>query len=395
MAGRGTDIILGGNPTFKVKQILTSLFMDSLENLKNQNKWTNEEFNQISFYLSKIFQEYDQNNFLQEEQEPSKEINLELIQKDISNLPYSLDTCLDSLRDLYNYFYKKISFEWQEQNAQVRELGGLFVLATERHETRRIDNQLRGRAGRQGDPGISQFFVSLDDELIKIFGGDNIRRWINYLMTDPDIPLESNFLTKSLEQAQEKVELYNYELRKNVFQYDEILNGQRKQFFEGRRELLSSNLYKELALRTTEFQMDLQLLEGKTFANKNVKNDSFECEKFFAYFTENKKIGKNSKKLLEIWIGIDLRFAHPNLYQAGFFQNTQNQTLLSILDFYWTEHIERMDYIRDTINWRSYGQQNPLIEYNLEAFASYRFMLEKIRESMLYYFLENTIVNLN
>jgi preprotein translocase subunit SecA len=392
MAGRGTDIILGGNPTFKVKQILTSLVFNLGKNfdcLKNEKIWSFDEIVKIENFLTEVFTQYKQNFD-----------SLEKLEEDISNLPYSLDRCFDSLQFLYNYLYTKVSNQWQKQNSEVKNLGGLFVLGTERHETRRIDNQLRGRAGRQGDPGISQFFVSLDDELIKIFGGDKIRNWLNYLMNDNDTPLESNFLTQSLEQAQEKVELYNYDLRKNVFQYDEIINAQRKQFFEARKELLSSQIYSELALRASEFQVEeldeLDSVSPKSFLKNNIfciLDDDVQREKYFPYFVLRlwNPLGFQSfqqREVNELWIGMDLRFTMGNIYQPGFFESTQNQTMLSILDFYWTEHIERMDYIRDTINWRSYGQQNPLIEYNVEAFASYQFMLEKIRHSLLYYMLE-------
>jgi preprotein translocase subunit SecA len=392
MAGRGTDIILGGNPTFKVKQILTSLVFNLGKNfdcLKNEKIWSFDEIVKIENFLTEVFTQYKQNFD-----------SLEKLEEDISNLPYSLDRCFDSLQFLYNYLYTKVYNQWQKQNSEVKNLGGLFVLGTERHETRRIDNQLRGRAGRQGDPGISQFFVSLDDELIKIFGGDKIRNWLNYLMNDNDTPLESNFLTQSLEQAQEKVELYNYDLRKNVFQYDEIINAQRKQFFEARKELLSSQIYSELALRASEFQVEeldeLNSVSPKSFLKNNIfciLDDDVQREKYFPYFVLRllNPLGFQSfqqREVNELWIGMDLRFTMGNIYQPGFFESTQNQTMLSILDFYWTEHIERMDYIRDTINWRSYGQQNPLIEYNVEAFASYQFMLEKIRHSLLYYMLE-------
>ena len=293
---------------------------------------------------------------------------------------------------MYDFLYESVSFKWQQQNDQIKKLGGLFVLATERHETRRIDNQLRGRAGRQGDPGSSQFFVSLDDELIKVFGGDSIRRWINYLMMDPDVPLESNFLTQSLENAQKKVELYNYEIRKNVFQYDEVLNVQRKQLFQIRNDILSNNIYNELALRSSEFTFD----EESKLKKENPSELIAFFEKYFdAYSTSLLDFSSEKKNDLfyqEIWISNDLRSARSNVYQVGYWKNSQNTILLSIIDFYWTEHIERMNYIRDTINWRAYGQQNPLIEYNMEAFQSYKLMLEQIRTSMLYYFLENPIL---
>ena len=130
--------------------------------------------------------------------------NITFLQRDVENLPYSLDIeeTFESLRTLYNVLYKKIVKTWELENKEVINVGGLFVLGTERSETRRIDDQLRGRAGRQGDPGKSQFYVSLEDDLIKIFGGDGIKRWVDYLIDDKDTPLESNILTQSLENEQ-------------------------------------------------------------------------------------------------------------------------------------------------------------------------------------------------
>ena len=407
MAGRGTDIILGGNPTFKVKQIIYNLFFekkDISEVLKHFEMYELDRFQKekpivedIQDFMDQIFQDYkaDKTNpvadfqWIESESKNSVQKDLEI---DLENLPYSLDTCLPSLKKLYDFLYESVSFKWQQQNDQIKKLGGLFVLATERHETRRIDNQLRGRAGRQGDPGSSQFFVSLDDELIKVFGGESIRRWINYLMMDPDVPLESNFLTQSLENAQKKVELYNYEIRKNVFQYDEVLNVQRKQLFQIRNDILSNNIYNELALRSSEFTFD----EESKLKKENPSELIAFFEKYFdAYSTsllDSSSEKRNDLFYQEIWISNDLRSARSNVYQVGYWKNSQNTILLSIIDFYWTEHIERMNYIRDTINWRAYGQQNPLIEYNMEAFQSYKLMLEQIRTSMLYYFLENPIL---
>jgi preprotein translocase subunit SecA len=409
MAGRGTDIILGGNPTFKVKQILNGILFENLsietilKTLQFEKTTKSEEQTQrLLEYVTKVFEEYEKEtefSFVGQDNSLSK-----FLKRDISNLPYSLDTCLRSLKEFYDYLYEIVYKNWKEQNNLVKNLGGLFVLGTERHETRRIDNQLRGRAGRQGDPGFSQFYVSLDDELIKIFGGESIRGWVNYLMTEDDVPLESDFLTRTLEKAQEKVELYNYEIRKNVFQYDEIINLQRKQLFQVRNEILSQNLYNELALRYAEYTFD----QDSVLGNKDLTQLFLKLEKYFnshstLLLQDDSLFGEKviSVETLEnqfypeIWIANDLRFAQSNFYQSGFLKNNQNTILLSIIDFYWTEHIERMDYIRDTINWRSYGQQNPLIEYNTEAFKSYKLMLEQIRLSMLYYFLENPILNLN
>jgi preprotein translocase subunit SecA len=373
MAGRGTDIILGGNPIFKVKQKLTEFVLEDQSTEKNSK---------IESLLANLKNEYEEANKATE------------LETDIKNLPYSLENCFESLKVFYNFLYKEIYTEWEKENKIVKELGGLFVLGTERHETRRIDNQLRGRAGRQGDPGISQFFVSLEDELIKVFGGDSIRRWVEYLLQDKDVPLESDLLTKSLENAQKKVEMYNYDLRKNVFQYDDILNTQRKQLFQSRNELLSNNIYNELFLRYGEYCVDEEVSQAKGSINEClIQKLEEQFQPYSLYFLKKQEITKNVTNNLysEIWISHDLRFAQSNVYEAGFLKNTRATILLSIIDFYWTEHIERMNFIRETVNWRAYGQQTPIVEYNTEAFKSFKLMFEQIRSSMIYYFLSNSI----
>lgn len=387
MAGRGTDIILGGNPVFQVKEkIQEGLRKKEEKELEN----THELFR--SPFFETIYSDYQ------------KKKKLPLLQKDIENLPYSLDTCEKSLQRLYKELYTYNYKAWEKENQEVKKLGGLFVLGTERHETRRIDNQLRGRAGRQGDPGMSQFFVSLEDELIKIFGGDSIKRWLDYLIEDENTPLESDLLTKSLEKAQEKVELYNYEVRKNIFQYDNILNIQRKQLFKVRKEILTSILYEPLFRSYIELSLDEKVdfpLQKKEEKMQRTLELNFNPYFFYGckfisekrQFFLKKKISKSKKKMYkELWISKDLRFAEFNFYQFDFLKDISSLTFLSILDFYWTEHIERMGYIRDTIAWRSYGQQNPLMEYNKEAVDSFKGMFEQIRSSMIYYLLNNPLL---
>ena len=366
MAGRGTDIILGGNPNFKVKQKLYEILIE-------QNEKTKKEFSFPESFLLAISEEYKE---------------LEELEKDINNLPYSLEMCLESLKAFYTFLYKEIYKVWETENSLVKSLGGLFVLGTERHETRRIDNQLRGRAGRQGDPGSSQFYVSLDDELIKVFGGESLRRWVDYLIQDKDVPLESNLLTTSLENAQQKVESYNYDLRKNVFQYDDILNVQRKQLFQARNEILCENIYEDFFLRSAESFYDEEFYSSQ----KKYTMDLFEFNcKFEKWFHSYSTSGCLKDSYCELWISNDLRFAESNFYQKGFLKSTRTTLVLSIIDFYWTEHLDRMSYIRETINWRSYGQQNPLMEYNFEAFNSFKLMFDQIRSSMIYYFLNNPL----
>jgi preprotein translocase subunit SecA len=376
MAGRGTDIILGGNPTFQTKQCL----IDILINKKSFDD-QDEHFKNL---IEITIKDYENEN-------------IAFLQRDVENLPYSLDIeeTFESLRTLYNVLYKKIVKTWELENKEVINVGGLFVLGTERSETRRIDDQLRGRAGRQGDPGKSQFYVSLEDDLIKIFGGDGIKRWVDYLIEDKDTPLESNILTQSLENAQKKVELYNYEMRKNIFQYDDILNNQRKQLFKSRNEILRKDVCQELFLRSSEIFFDEEVKKNKTLLEKQKVQFKHKTEKWFDSYSTHLKnedsLKKNNDFYKEIWISNDLRFAESNFYQKGFIKNTRSTIILSIIDFYWTEHLERMGYIRETINWRSYGQQNPLIEYNNEAFNSFKLMFEEIQRCMLYYSLNNAI----
>ena len=372
MAGRGTDIILGGNPSYKTKQQVQDYLLNNIECTS-----------QILSLKNEIIADYENTK------------GLDVLKKEIFNLPYSLEQANKTLKSFYKTLFSKNNVIWTEENKKVLHLGGLFVLGTERHETRRIDNQLRGRSGRQGDPGISQFFVSLEDELIKVFGGDSIKRWVEFLVDDKDSPLESGLLTKSLENAQQKVELYNYDLRKNVFQYDDVLNSQRKQLFNARNQILSENTYQTLFLRYLEslFDEEVDTLSQKKIINREDIN--LRLEKWFGVYSTsfmNQIVTEKNQFYKEIWISYDLRFANTNLYQNGLLKSTRATTILSIIDFYWTEHIERMSYIRETISWRSYGQQNPLIEYNLEAFSSFKLMFQQIRASMIYYFINNPII---
>lgn len=363
MAGRGTDIILGGSPEFKIKKELNRILIDA-------------PFSERKAEFDKILKEYKLKSDLQ---------------KDIKNLPYSLENCKGSLKAAYanvaNYIYE----EWKSENSSVKSLGGLFVLGTERHESRRIDDQLRGRAGRQGDPGISQFFISLEDDIIKIFGGENIKKWVDFLIKEKDEPLESDLLTKSLENAQKKIESHNYELRKNVFQYDDILNVQRKQIFKARGEILLLEKPEEIFLRLNEsFFDEIQGQQGG-------KANGFALENKLGNYITYPFLKKQSKKInakakyKELWVEQDLHFAEAHFYEKGLLKATRTNLLLEVIDYFWTEHIERMNYTRETINWKSYGQQNPLVEYNTEAVKSFKLMLEEIRLCMLYYFLKTPI----
>ena len=222
----------------------------------------------------------------------------------------------------------------KEMYEEVKSCGGLFVLGTERHEARRIDNQLRGRSGRQGDPGATQFFVSLEDSLMRVFAGDTVKNLMGRLNLAEDQAIENRMITKSLETAQTKIEGFNFDSRKHILEYDDILNHQRKTVYDRRRNLLLG---------------DISFIESKLL--EVIDND-----------IENKE--KN------------LKIVEDKINQIGRerFYNTARQLMLQSIDMYWVEHLEVMDYTRSSVNLRAYGQRDPLVEYKREGLRLFKEM---------------------
>jgi preprotein translocase subunit SecA len=211
-----------------------------------------------------------------------------------------------------------------EEAKKVVEAGGLHVIGTERHEARRIDNQLRGRAGRQGDPGSSQFFVSLEDDLMRIFGGDKIKGLMETFQMPEDQPIQAGLVSRAIESAQGKVEGHNFDIRKNVLDYDEVMNKHREVFYRKRKEVL------EKAEDKTLREYVLEILK---------KNGGTEEE----YNKKEKEMGEDAMRQVEKFV------------------------CLRVLDTFWIEHLENMEYMRDSVRLRAYGQQDPLIEYKNEG----------------------------
>jgi preprotein translocase subunit SecA len=245
----------------------------------------------------------------------------------------------------------------------VKELGGLFVLGSERHESRRIDNQLRGRAGRQGDPGMSQFFVSTDDDLMRIFGGERIGAVMSRLGADDDTPIENRMISRSLEKAQERVEGYNFDQRKNVVKYDDVMNRHRKAVYSMRREVLKaadiSKRIKKLieeeahAIATSPMLMSDQLDE---VVREVFPFDEPTLDRLFD--TEADRFEKSlTSEAKELYNGRELAFT-PEVMR-----NVERVVYLQILDNLWMQHLENMDHLREGIHWISVGQQDPLVEY--------------------------------
>jgi preprotein translocase subunit SecA len=265
----------------------------------------------------------------------------------------------------------------------VKELGGLFVLGSERHESRRIDNQLRGRSGRQGDPGVTQFFVSTEDDLMRIFGGERIGNIMNRLNADDDTPIENRIISKSLEGAQKKVEGYHFDQRKNVVQYDDVMNRHRKATYAMRREILRS---KDISKRVHIFIDD----EVKALTmSEMVTSEQFEdvLREIFPFDepTLDRLFDTDATKFAEV-----LKTEANELYSSRevaftneVMRKVERDIYLQVLDNLWMQHLENMDHLREGIHWMSVGQQDPLVEYRRRGQLLFEEMQLTLRHDVL------------
>jgi preprotein translocase subunit SecA len=249
----------------------------------------------------------------------------------------------------------------------VKELGGLFVLGSERHESRRIDNQLRGRAGRQGDPGTTQFFVSTEDDLMRIFGGERIAMLMERLKVDNDTPIENRLISRSLEGAQKKVEGFHFDQRKNVVQYDDVMNRHRKAIYAMRREVLNeTNIQKRVDIFIADEATALAnspLLTTDQF--EDVVRDTFNFEEQTLDRLFDTEADKFSSVLLTT--AKEVYEAKEEAFSGDIMRKVERDVYLQILDDLWMRHLENMDHLREGIHWMSVGQRDPLVEYRRQA----------------------------
>ena len=274
----------------------------------------------------------------------------------------------------------------------VPELGGLAILGTERHESRRIDNQLRGRSGRQGDPGSSQFFLSLEDDLMRIFGADNITGIMDKLGMEEDEPIEHSLITKSIERAQKKVEDHNYNIRKYVLEYDDVMNQQREVLYEQRRRILRNE---SLGETINEMIDKLVTVSVDAYADEKLYPEEWDYEGLYnhlsPYFlTEDIMTPQDMEEytrqeLLERLLEI----AHEeyqdrvNMLGEAMFSQLEKAIMLRVVDNKWMEHLDNMDMLREGIGLRAYGQKNPLVEYKFEAFEMFQNMIAAIQDETI------------
>ncbi len=273
----------------------------------------------------------------------------------------------------------------------VQELGGLYILGTERHESRRIDNQLRGRAGRQGDPGRSKFYLSLEDDLLRLFASDNIASIMDRLGMDENDPIEHKLITRSIERAQKKVEARNFDIRKHVLEYDDVMNQQREVIYAERRKILRGEDLKEniffMLDKIIESEMD-QYANAKLYPEEWTLDGLIEdAEKIYA------PEGKLKKEELEAMSRDELEetlrktaheayAAREQLFGEENMRELEKVVMLRVVDNHWMEHLDRMDMLREGINLRAYGQRNPLVEYKIEALDMFEAMEAAIQNDI-------------
>jgi preprotein translocase subunit SecA len=404
MAGRGTDIILGGNINFKIQKelydILTlsrnyilskkiNIFQSALKNQFNCNSQK---------FLSVLFSLLTDQNFLK-----LSDIDILRILRENDKVSIPTNSYQCSIRFLIKeliIYYKK---HQEQENKIVKNLGGLYIVGTERNDSRRVDNQLRGRCGRQGDPGTSRFFLSLDDNLLRLFGGPKIQNFMQTQMTD-DSPLESSFLTQSLDSAQERVEERAYQQRKNLFDYDDILNKQRNiVYFERRQILKSVSTQKNILAYGEQIITDI-LLELKKEKSSN-KQVILLLENLFGKNLSLKYI-RNSKSLIdefnlselktylfnEFWLTYQSKINELAVYGDGICENLERSIILINIDRIWREHLQKMTLLREAVGWRGYGQRNPLYEYKQDAFYMFETRKEVLRHLVIYDLLRSSIL---
>ncbi len=280
---------------------------------------------------------------------------------------------------------------WRKDHEEVLALGGLYVIGSERHESRRIDNQLRGRSGRQGDPGFSQFYISLDDSLMRLFGGDRFKAAMKRFGFEGDEPLQHSMINNSLERAQKKVEERNYDIRKHLLDYDDVLNKQRTFIYEQRDEVLTSPDLTEKVLATGLEILDILLDDFKKdrrnegddaaltrLSNRLKENFNFDRETGGELVIDD---GEGMKSTLESYLKKDLeeKKSLAGLEQLNWFIRAE---YLRQLDKKWQEHLENLEALREAVSLRSYAQKNPLVEYKNEGFAIFEEMIDDMRISI-------------
>jgi len=364
MAGRGTDILLGGNPEHMARQ--QAIAEEIAERLpRGEEKFVDDEEFVYFFHVDGFFR-----------------------------VPRP------DWERLFLHFKRQTDAEHDE----VVNVGGLHILGTERHEARRIDNQLRGRAGRQGDPGSSRFYLSLEDDLMRIFGSDRISGLMQRLGMEEGVPIEHGMVTRAIERAQRQVEAQNFSVRKHLLEYDDVMNKQRESVYTLRREILEGDIHltEEEIVNTRAYLLALaeEILEGQVerFAGKDIPVEEWDTEaliregaRLFALDPEELgrlNLGEKSAQEMTdaIWGLVKASYeGKERVVPAELLRRVERDVMLQIVDTQWKDHLYSLDHLKEGIGLRGYGQRDPLVEYKKESFGLFQDMKARIEEEMVHY----------
>jgi preprotein translocase subunit SecA len=364
MAGRGTDILLGGNPEFMARQqTLADQIAEKLS--KGQEKFVDDDEFVYFFHLDNFYR--------------------------VS-------------RTEYDRIYSALKAQTDAEHEEVVALGGLHIVATERHEARRIDNQLRGRAGRQGDPGSSRFYLSLEDDLMRIFGSDRIAGLMQRLGMEEGVPIEHKMVTNAIARAQKQVEAQNFAVRKHLLEYDDVMNKQRESIYALRRELLEGRIHitDQEAVESREYLLTLaeELLDStvETYAGDQVDPEERDIDALLqavseiygidpAEFGEVDLEGMKPEEITDaLWAPILQKYeAKETLVPADILRRVERDIMLQIVDAQWKDHLYSLDHLKEGIGLRGYGQRDPLVEYKKESFALFTAMKDRVEEEIVRY----------
>jgi preprotein translocase subunit SecA len=365
MAGRGTDILLGGNAEFMARQ--QALAEEVAERLaKGEERFVEDEHYVYFYHLDAFYR--------------------------VPKADY---------QRIYDHF-KRIT---DAEHDEVVALGGLHIVATERHEARRIDNQLRGRAGRQGDPGASRFYLSLEDDLMRIFGSDRISGLMQRLGMEEGVPIEHGMVTKAIERAQKQVEAQNFSVRKHLLEYDDVMNKQRENIYALRRQILEGQIRlqdeegEEVVVDTREYLMDLaeDIADAivETYAPRQADFEQWdldalkrEATRVFGVETASMRFDDRTSDEIrdELWKQITASYEEKEkLVGREVLQRVERDIMLQIVDQQWKDHLYSLDHLKEGIGLRGYGQRDPLVEYKKESFALFQAMKERVDEEIVRY----------
>ena len=409
MAGRGTDIILGGNSDYMARLKLREVLLPKLVRPENEHrpipsaKAVREARSLGSLYPCSLSEASEQElgtlakalvNAWGDRQLTLLELEDRIAQA--AEKAPSEDPQIQTLRDCIAQVKAEYDAVVKQDEQQVREAGGLHVIGTERHESRRVDNQLRGRAGRQGDPGSTRFFLSLEDNLLRIFGGDRVAGLMNAFRVEEDMPIESGMLTRSLEGAQKKVETYYYDIRKQVFEYDEVMNNQRKAVYTERRRVLEGRELKAQVIGYGERTVE-DIVEA--YVNPELPPEEWDLSRLvdktkeFIYILEDltpdqlQGLGVEELKAFlqeQLRNAYDIKEGQVEQQRPGLMREAERYFILQQIDTLWREHLQAMDALRESVGLRGYGQKDPLIEYKNEGYDMFLEMMTQMRRNVIY-----------